>query len=582
MKLVGKSRKRKKTKRIIITCVVLLLVIITGLTGLFIGVSYHADSLDTVFPNVWAEGINLSGQTREQAVQSLIDSGYESKAVGISMTLFFPDETSFSATGDEVGLALDATQAAEAAFAFGRDGTFFQNGVTYIKALFDKTELNELSAPNYDDSILRELANEYTAMFNATLFNYSENVTDTQITVTKGTGLYPANANDVFNMAVHTMTRAIEQHTNLTARYIPEANADGVDLQSIFDGIHIEPVSSMYDAQLGGGTESKPGRTFDLDDAKAKVAAAEFGATVSIPIITIEPELSQEDVNAMLFRDVLAERSASQGSQPGRVHNITLASSFINGKILQPGETFSYNDTVGRRTSARGFREANGIVGGRLVPTIGGGVCQVSSTIYAALLLTDLEIVSRRNHSLTVGYLPYGQDATVATDLIDFRFKNSSDFPIRLDVTTSGGVTVNVKVIGTRVNDIFYELETRTISQTPVQIVEKDSPDVNPGERIVDLPGQVGRVIETWQWQITKDGEPILDDDGNRIGHRVSRDTYNMQQRVILIGPPLAETPTPPPTAPPTAPPTTEPTPTPTPTPTAPPETAPPTAEPEP
>jgi len=542
VKLVGKSKKRKRAKRRLIVFIVFISLILTGAVSGFVAICYYAESLDTVFPNVWAEGIDLSGLTRGESIQALIDNGYESGAVGISITVILPDESSFSATGDDVGLALNATEAVHYAFNFGREGSFFQNGITYIKSLFEDTQLMNLSNPNYDDTILRVLADEYTYLFNQSLYINSLDVTDTRITIIKGTGLLPADADDVFNIAVDLMRRAIAQHTHLEARYIPEERTDDlIDLAALHEHIHVDAISSVYDPVTTGGTPSFTGKTFDLENALQKLHDAEFGETVIIPIVILQPDITQDEVEGVLFRDILGQRTTSQGSSAGRANNIRVAARFIDGTVLQPGETFSYNSIVGRRTEARGFMEAPGIIGGRLVPTIGGGVCQVSSTIYGALLFTDLEIVSRRNHSLTVGYIAYGQDATVATDLIDFKFKNNSDFPIRLEVTTSGGISVSVKIHGTRVSDVYYELESREIEVTPIRIVEVESEDVPPGERIVDLPGQTGRVIETWRRHVTEDGTPILDANGNQIKTLVTRDTYRMQDRLILIGPPLPE-----------------------------------------
>jgi len=555
LKLVGKSKKRRRAKRRIIIIVVFLSILLTGAVSGFVAMCYYADSLDTVFPNVWAEGVDLSGLTRAEAVKALIDDGYESSAVGIAITVTFPDESSFSATGDDVGLALNASEAVNVAYNFGRDDTFFKNGMTYIKALFNDTQLIDLSSPNYNDSILRQLSDEYTYLFNQSLYENNLDVTGTQITIIKGTGILPADADDVFNIAVDLMRRAILQHEHLHTRYIPEERTDDIiDLVALHEYIHVDAISSIYDRETMGGTPSSSGKTFDLDVAIEKLENAEFGATIVIPILILEPAISQDEVESMLFRDILGERTTSQGSSVGRSNNIRLAAGFINGTILQPGETFSYNSTVGRRTEARGFMEAPGIVGGRLVPSIGGGVCQVSSTIYGALLFTDLEIVSRRNHSLTVGYIPYGQDATVATDLIDFKFKNNSDFPIRIESTTSGGITVNVKIYGTRVSDVYYVLprsntEITLIDTTPVRIVEVESEDVSPGDRVVDTPGQVGYVVETWKLHVTADGDPILDANGNQMRTFVTRDTYRMQDRLILIGPPIPEYIPPPPPA---------------------------------
>ena len=566
MKLVGKSKKRKKTKRIVITIVILILVLILGSAASFIALSYHVDSLDTVFPNVWAEGIELSGLTREQAEQALIESGYESSAHGISITLQFPDESSFTVTGDEVGLALNASEAANAAFNYGRDGSLLQNGMTYLRALNETIELNELSQPDYNDEIIRELAEKYTTLFNETLYDYSMVESSTQITIVKGTGLYPASSNDVFNTAVNAMRRAIDQNAHLTVRYLPEIKDDAIDLYEIHERIHVEPVSSVYDPVTEAGTVSSSGQTFDLETALGELSAAQFGDSIVIPIVIVQPAISQDEVEGLLFRDLLAERSVTnRSSYYNRNINMAVAANNINGTVLQPGETFSYNAVVGRRSIENGFRMARAIVSGRFEEAIGGGVCQVSSTIYAALLQTDFEIVSRRPHSMTVGYMPGGQDATVAYGNIDFRFKNNSDFPIRIDSSANGN-TVDVKIYGTRVSDVYYEVFSNHISTTPVRLVEREDDEVPAGERVIYTPGQTGQVWETWKLHVTADGDPILDEEGKQIRTFVTRDTYRMQERLILIGPPLPDpTPTPPPPSPTPLP--EDPTPTPTPTP---------------
>jgi vancomycin resistance protein YoaR len=121
-----------------------------------------------------------------------------------------------------------------------------------------------------------------------------------------------------------------------------------------------------------------------------------------------------------------------------RAHNIRIAAQAIDGVILLPGDVFSYNTVVGRRTRKRGYRMAPQIVDGELVPGIGGGVCQVSSTLYNAVLLADLEIVERRHHQIPVRYLPSGRDATVADGYLDLRFRNRLGRPVAIGMATEG------------------------------------------------------------------------------------------------------------------------------------------------
>src|SRR5205823_2528692 len=140
---------------------------------------------------------------------------------------------------------------------------------------------------------------------------------------------------------------------------------------------------------------------------------------------------------------VLAAYSTSMGgSSRNRRHNIQVACQAIDGTVLMPGEVFSYNDTVGPRSERAGFRTAPVIIHGELVPGTGGGICQVSSTLYNVALLGGLKIVRRSHHQFPVHYVPPGRDATVAYGSLDLRFANSLPRPVALDVKTAGSRVV--------------------------------------------------------------------------------------------------------------------------------------------
>ena len=567
--------RKSPVKAILITLMVL--VIICG--GLFVGLCFYVDSLDTVFPNVWADGIKVSGLTFEEAKQAILNEGYESNADGISATIVFPDGSRFTVTGEQAGLSYDAEEAAVAAYRFGRDESFFGSAVTYIKAILDRTDLTDLSSPTFDDSVVRQFAAEYTAQFNETLFDSDLEHNDSFISVTRGTGLHPALENDVYKVAVETLTRAADEHENLTTNYTPETNmADTIDaqireLQMLFDYIHEEPVSSQLlfgeaeddpdnadDSNAIGDeddanfindinldenniiiTPSSTGKTFDLDSAKEQLRNAEYGATIVIPLIILEPEFSHDEMKDMLFRDVLAEVKTNISGTSNRVSNINVASKHIDGTILNPGVEFSFNKIVGRRTRDRGFLEAPIILGGRLQPGIGGGICQVSSTIYAALLNaapfgTDIEITERRPHGLTISYLPLGFDSTVVYGNTDFRFRNKMEFPIKLETVVSGREMI-VRIIGTNVDGSRIEVESSEPVIIPFSTQNTPTDELYIGDTAVFTGGQNGARVDIFQNHFSADGELI-----ERIAVGTSR--YNHQNRIILVG--TAERPPPP------------------------------------
>jgi hypothetical protein len=537
-KNMGKKQKKpvSKVKSRIRTTIIILLVIVVGFCAFAISLGYYVRSLDTIFPNVWADGIKLSDLTLAEARQKLINEGYEDNADGISVTVVFPDETSFSVNGREVGLSLNAAEAAIEVFNFGRNGTFFENTITYVNSLFNRTSLYDLSSSSFDDSKIYELATEYSLLFNETLFDNNLEIENNSITITRGTGLEPADIYDVFNLALYTLQKAIEENRHLSINYIPEPKDDeAINLQILYNYIHVDPISAEYDPETMSATESAPGRTFDLTEAEAMLNSAALGSRLVIPIITLEPELTQSALNSMIFRDVLTERTTVIAGTSNRLNNITIASRAIHETILNPGELFSFNEIVGPRTEERGFLEAGAFVAGALRDEIGGGICQVSSTLYGSLLFTHLEIVERRPHGMIVSYMTnrdgdtvHGHDATIAWGNIDFKFRNNMELPIRVESTISGR-NITIKIIGTKIDDTYIEIETDVISTTPFSIIDRESDEVLLGETVVESPGMTGFVVEIFKLHYDADGELI-----SRT--RVSRDSYRVQDRVVLHG----------------------------------------------
>jgi len=527
-----KRKPAQKKKSPVKTALIILLIITLGFAALFVSLGFYVDSLDTVFPNVWADGVKVSGMTVEEAKQALLFSGYEENAEGIAVTMIFPDGNSFTVTGAEAGMSLNASEAANKVFEFGRDGTFFENEMTYIRALFNRTDLFDLSTASFSDDLVREFAAEYTERFNATLFDSTFEQNENYFLIIKGSGLKPANEDEVFNLAILTLLKAVTEHDHLTVEYIPEAaNDDSVDLQLLFDVFHVDPVSSYWDVQTLSATVSSAGKTFDYAEAYNNLRNALNGERVEIPIIILEPEFTKEEIESMLFRDVLSERSTRERTNDSnRIRNIEIAAGYINGTVLNPGEVFSFNEVVGARTTERGFRLANVIQDGILQPGVGGGICQVSSTIYDALLLTHLEVVERRTHRFTIAYLPPGHDATVAYNALDFKFKNNTDFPIRIE-TSMENRNLTIRLIGTKLDDTYIETELVDLGTTAVVTEYRETDELFVGQEqpLAGSSGIPGRSVEVYQVHFSADGVEI-----GRT--RANRSNYSMQPNVIMVG----------------------------------------------
>lgn len=215
------------------------------------------------------------------------------------------------------------------------------------------------------------------------------------------------------------------------------------------------------------------------------------------------------------------------GYQVQRNHNIRLAAQALDGRVLMPGEQLSYNQTVGKRTQRQGFRLAPVIMRGEKRLGIGGGICQVSSTLFNAALLADLKIVRRANHSIPVDYVPLGRDATVTDTGLDLVVANPYDHPIAI-CTELGRSSLTIRVLG-QVNPqrrVVLKTERRVLPAPPVQRVP--DPNLPEGMQRVIKKGAVGFRVVLWR-EVYENGQLVQRE-------RVANSVYRAQPRVIAVG----------------------------------------------
>ena len=230
------------------------------------------------------------------------------------------------------------------------------------------------------------------------------------------------------------------------------------DLQAIYEDVYIAPVDDSLNMETYEVIQGAFGYHFDLEKAQTMVDSAEYGETLYIPMEFKSPEICGENV---YFRDILGYCQTPHTQDEKRNHNLQTACASMNGMVLQPGEVFSYNQTLGERTKENGYLPAPAYSGWELVQSYGGGICQGSSTVYCATLYADLEIVQRINHGMKVGYMDPGLDATVSWWGPDFQFRNSTNFPIKIAAELSDGY-VKVTILGTEERDYYVEMETES------------------------------------------------------------------------------------------------------------------------
>lgn len=273
--------------------------------------------------------------------------------------------------------------------------------------------------------------------------------------------------------------------------------------------------------ELGNLMQAKLHRDFAALDHDAKPNPL----LIQLPLYTLQPEVTLNSLRQEGIDRKIIQFSTSLGnSSEGRIHNVSAAAQAVNGLILPPNGTFDYEKVIRKAEEDYGFREAPVIVNGQLTPGIGGGICQVSSTVYNAALLTGLDIVERRNHSLPVKYLPKGLDATFASGSINFRFKNNTGKSLLILAKVEGG-RLTVKFFGTFPENVSYALESRTIETLSVPVKYVSSNVLPDGAQQVLQNGQPGYIVETLRTKRV-DGKVVE-------SKTITRDTYKAQNRLI-------------------------------------------------
>lgn len=277
--------------------------------------------------------------------------------------------------------------------------------------------------------------------------------------------------------------------------------------------------------------EAITGRKVDTDALKRDIVAAVAagGGNVTMQVAELEPSLTTKDVADNYGLIDYAITNANSSSR-ARLNNIKLAMSLINGTRIAPGEEFSFNKAVGQRTEARGFRKAPAYSGGEVTEQVGGGICQVSTTLFNAAVKADMEILERHNHSLTVSYVEKGKDATVDWGHQDLRFRNTSPDDVYICCYVTQDNRVRFGIFGRLLpNGEKITLECVTTETTKYETKYEASPLLAPGQTYVLQDGKNGYKAEAYKVR--------WDAQGNRLSRELlCKSIYKVKNEVIQYG----------------------------------------------
>lgn len=497
---IAERKKAAQTQKIVIisVCSVILVVLISLIVLMLVHAFQPGDD-GRILNNVYAAGINLSGMTVEEARNALhlaTDNTFTKK----DMVITLPDGT-IVLSPTETGAKLDVDKVVEAAYNYGRDGsdaankkvqqnadktmhtiallgymeldtTYIQNTLkmfcnSYSSSLTQPTVIMRGERPELDVSISDEEDSDTPTT--------SKPVVHQVLTITMGTPDYRLDYNRLYELVLDSYSL---NEMEITYSAPTQTEPERPVAQELFDRYCVLPENARLDEHLNVVTEVY-GYGFDVDALQKRLDKAAYGETIQLTLNYLEPEITSRDLEDSLPVDILAQFTCTNSNvTKGWSTNMILACEKINNTILNKGETFSFNDLVGRPTAVKGFQKAPGFRGGAEADILGAGIEQVASALYYCALISDLEILERHSNGYAPDYIDKGLDAYVSYNSQDLKFVNNTDDPIRIEASVKGGsVTVTIYGIDSRMFDIEIVTEVLNTIQpnTVFQNMDKDN-----------------------------------------------------------------------------------------------------------
>ena len=482
---------------------------------------------DKIIGKVSIMGIDVSNMTKEQATEVLKEIIHDKMSEELVLK---KDDYETSINANQINAQFNTEEAVQKAYDIGRSGNIITNNYNILASIIWGNNI-ELQM-NYKQESLDKKIDDISSKLPDGLVQNSYYIEDDELIIVKGKKGLVIKEDELENSVINEM-KAVNKKYNILNIPTQEVEPDAIDIEKIRNEIYKEPQNaSVSKDKETGKTQVNThvnGVDFDISIEEAKKIIAEDKEEYVIPLKIIVPDKTLSDLGEEAFPDKLSEYSTIfDSSNRNRSNNLAISAEKIDGTIIMPGETFSYNQTVGERTIAAGYKEAGAYAGGKVVQDVGGGICQTSSTLYNAALLANLEIVDRSNHQFLTSYVDASRDATVAWGSIDFQFKNTRTYPIKIEASAKNGVC-EMAIYGIK-EDKEYEvvIESEVLSYIPFTTKYENDDSLEEGEEVIEQSGYTGCTSEAYK---------ILKLNGKVVSKTLlSKDTYDPMTRIIRRG----------------------------------------------
>ena len=516
IKKATKKINIEKTTLIIISVIIVIAIMIFSIIFAILNINNS-----NIINGIKIEGIDVSGLTREEA-KTKIEAVYNDKKQK-DITLKYKDfETTLSQEILETNY--DIEKAVSQAMATGKSGNIITNNYNILFALIGKKNIKINMTINEEQT--EKAIEDIQTNLPETIEEPDYYIEENKLIITPGKEGLKISTENLINKIKRNL-KSMTTNEEYIEIPVEKAWPNKIDLEQI----HSEIYKEVQDAYLTRDpiTIHPEVEGIDFDIEEAKKILEETKEKYEIPLKITKPSVTTIDLGSEAFPNKLSTYTTRyDGGDENRSTNLEIACEKINDKIILPGETFSYNKTLGARTTAAGYKTAKVYENGSVVDGIGGGICQISSTLYNAVLKANLEIVERRNHQFITSYVPEGRDATVAYGVTDFKFKNSRKYAIKIKATASNGVA-KIDIYGIK-EDTEYQItfDTKTISTIPFTTKYTDDSTLPVGTEEIKQKGANGSVTETYIIK-SLNGQVV----SNTL---LSKDTYSAMPRIILRG----------------------------------------------
>lgn len=510
---VGEYKRRKLLIPVVTTITIIVAIIFSTVFA------FANFKKEKIISGVSISGVDVSGLSQEEAKAKISELYQEKKEKEIAIQ-YEDYETTLNPTLMEVNY--DIEKAVEEAYLIGKEDNIFVSNYKILFTLIGKKNIDVKMTLNED--VAKQSIEDIGVNLPGTIIESSHAVEEDELIITKGKAGIVIDAQDLLNQVKDKLN---DRNSNEDYIKIPvkQKDPEPIDIDKIHDEVYKEVKDAYYTKDPFTIYPEVEGIDFDVEAAKELLKEEKEEYVIKLTIT--KPKVTIDQIGSEAFPDQLATFTTRYDvSDRDRTTNLEIACQKINGKVVLVGDTFSYNQTLGPRTIAAGYKNGKIYEGGEIVDGIGGGICQISSTLYNTVLMSNLEIVERRNHQFVTSYLPAGRDATVVYGAIDFKFKNTRKFPVRISASAKNGIAT-VSMFGFKEeNEYTFSFNTKTIASIPFTTKYEEDATLEAGTEKIKKKGVNGLKTETY---ITKmlNGKVVS-------STLLSKDTYDAMNRVII------------------------------------------------